>query len=118
MSVSPTTETVPSGGTANFTITLASLNGWTGNVSVGLRGGYTLGLAYNISQPILTLGAGGSNVTILRQPTCTSNKTYCAPLGTNGIIIMAYTDCLVSVPGGWCVDGYSDVNISVNINIV
>jgi len=117
MIVSPTTETVPSGRTANYTITLASLGGWTGNVTVGLRGGYTLGLGY-VSPPSLVLKAGGSNNTTLRQPTCNADRTYCTPSGTHTVIVMASTSCLVTVPGGWCVDGYDEVDIRIDINVV
>ncbi len=120
MSVSPTTETVPTGGTANYTITLASLNGWTGNVTVGLVGGYTLGLPDSVNPPILVLKAGGSNVTTLTTPTCNADRTYCAHLGSNTIRVGTGTNCLVTAPapGGWCVDQYNDVEVNVVVNVV
>jgi hypothetical protein len=122
LTASPTTETVPSGGTANFTITVTSLGGWTGNVTLGLVGGYTaLGVPYQMSPFNLVVRAGGSNVTVLTQPTCTGNRTYCAPHGLNTIIVAAHTPgCLLngSVFSQWnCLESYSSTDLSLNVNI-
>jgi hypothetical protein len=117
LEASPSTETVPSGGIANYTLTVTSLEGWSGNVSVGLLGGYTLGIAYQASPSNLILHPGGSGVATLKIPTCTPDGTYCAPVGHNLIIAQAYTDCLVRAPGGWCVDGYNDVDFNLDVSI-
>lgn len=116
LSVSPLTQTVPTGGTVNLTITLASLNGWTGNVTVSLAGGYPL--RYTLNPPISVLRAGGSSVTTLREPTCNADRTYCARPGSNVLIVDAYTSCLVPVPGAGCADGYMSAEVSVNVNVV
>jgi hypothetical protein len=118
LSVYPTSETVPAGGIANYTLTVTSLNGWTGNVTVGLRGGYTLGIGYNVSPPVLVLQTGGSYISTLRQPTCTSNRTYCAPLGLNNILVEASTSCPPAFPGGGCIDSYKEADVNVKVNIV
>jgi hypothetical protein len=122
LTASPTAETVPFGGTANFTITVSSLGGWNGNAVVALVGGYTLGIPYQMSPSSLDLRAGGSNVTMLTQPTCTGNRTYCAPHGLNTIIVTAYTPgCLLDgsvFSQGNCLDSYSSTDLSLNINIV
>jgi hypothetical protein len=120
LAATPITETVPFGGTANYSITVTSLGGWTGNVTIILRGGYTLGISYQMSPPTVFLKPGGSNVTTLRQPTCTGNSAYCAPLGLHTIIVDAYTGCVLGgsvFSQGICLDSYDTAGLSLNVNI-
>lgn len=122
LTASPTTETIPSGGIANFTITVTSLGGWTGNVTVRINCGYTIGMPCQTSSSSLFLSAGGSNVAMLTQPTCNGNRTICAGHGLNTIIVAADTPgCVLDgnvFSQGNCLDSYSGAELSLNINIV
>jgi hypothetical protein len=116
LSASPT-ETVASNATANYTITVTSLNGWTGNVSVDVRGGYTLGIPAQFGRTSVIVKVGGSNTTTLSQPTCYPGLPYCAPRGINTILIDGDAACISRVMG-ICMDQYNEVTLSIQINIV
>src|SRR5207247_1896294 len=125
VTVTPSTATISAGQTANYTITVSSLKGWTGNVSFyGYMGGgvpnRTGGpISFDLIPPTLLLKPDESNHTALSVPTrqCTTAGDYCTPAASYRVYLTAYTNCLVTVPGGWCVDGYSGVNCTVDESV-
>ncbi len=116
LSASPT-QTVPYGKNATYTITVTSLNGWTGNVTVDLRGGYTIEIPAQFTPASVIVKAGGSNTTTMIQPTFYPAYAYYAPRGTHTIVIDGSTRC-ISMVMGVCLDSYNEVSLGIQIDIV
>ena len=116
LSASPT-QTVPYGVNATYEITVTGLNGWAGNVTIGLRGGYTIEIPAQFTPASLIIKSGGSNTTTMIQPTYYPAYNYYAPRGTHTIGIDADAPCIKMVMG-LCIEAYSEVTLTIQIDIV
>ena len=124
LSASPSTITISAGQTANSTITVTGVGGFSGNVSFY---GQMVAIDYRaIGGPItfsfsprsVLVEAGGSNSTTLMVPTkqCTPEGGYCTPPGRTRVEVFASTKCLV-VSQGYCLDGYAPAYVAIIVDV-
>jgi hypothetical protein len=75
LTVSPSPATVAAGDTATYTVTVTSVNGFSGEVSLALSGLPASGAGYSFAPPMISGGAGTSTLT-LTTPGSVSPGTY------------------------------------------
>lgn len=116
INASPQSMTIRSGDTGNLTVTLASLGGWTGNVTIDVPARFDCNCPPYTTPASTIVKAGGTNTTTLSLPTCEYNGTICATLRSYTVRIEGKTDCLSRVQG-ICFDQYSRPFFNVQVNV-
>jgi subtilisin family serine protease len=83
VAAAPASRTVPAGDTTTYTVTVGTLNGFTGNVALSLTG-LPGGVGSSAFSPTSVVGAGSSQLTITTPATAPPGTYPLAVTGTSG----------------------------------
>ena len=95
MAASPSSVTVPTGGTASYSVSTAALNGFTGDVSLSLAGLSGAQAGWSFSPPVVQGGSGTAQLTVTTSQAIAPGSYPLTITGTSGSTSHTATATLV-----------------------
>lgn len=113
VTASPSSVTAPAGGTATFTVTVAPVSGFVGNVALALTG---LGApqSWSFSPAVVPGASGSSTLTVTTDPTLPAGSYPLTITGTSGTTTRSTAATLVVAPPPGFTLGASPATRTVN----
>jgi len=128
LSVSPSSASAPAGGSVSYTVSVAGVNGFAGDVALSLSGLSGAQAGWTFSPPTIVGGSGTSQLTVTTSSTFASGSYPITVSGTSGseartaavtVVVSAPPDFAVAVtPSSQSVTAGAGVSSSVGVTSI